>query len=754
MPVTVARHSGFCSGVKRAVAIAEQNAAPGVYVLGELIHNPDVVKRLEQKGLVTAESVEEVPDGATLIIRSHGVAEAVIRRAEQKGLKVLDATCPSVRRIHEIVRKYYAEGYKIVIVGEAGHPEVVGINGWCNGEAYVLNSVPQSALPLNGAEKVCIVCQTTFSEEIFGKIKKNILLDGVKTLEVFNTICYTTKERNKETAFLAQKSDCVIVLGGRNSANTRKLFELSSRSCSHVYWVESLRELELERLKKFQNVSIVAGASTPIELIKEVKLAMSEIIKEANEVAAEEVTTNETASQPIASEAPVEVVAEEAKKGPMTMEDVLQDIDKQKKNLRRGQVMKAVIVAVNDDGVALQLGAKKEFVLSKAEATLDEEFNAANFVIGEELEVVCTGTEPFSVSRKALLLSQIEAEKISGLTDGEEFTVKVDGHNKGGLTAKFGSYSVFIPASQIRIGYVKTEDLPKYVGKELRLKALKIERKNITGSCRPIIEAERAIRDAERKKLVDEFFSTIEVGHVVEGKVARFAAFGAFVNVNGFDCLAHISDLAWTNVRKAEDVLEKDKVYEFVVLKIDKENQRVSIGYKQLQPKPWTLAAEKYPAGSVIKGKVVRIASFGAFVEVEPGIDGLVHVSQISHEWIENPTSALKVGDEIDVKVLDIKPEEEKLTLSIKALVEAPERPERRPREEAEEGAEARHSDRIQRFERRERSGEQQRAERRERRPRNTDDGPHEFIADSGMGASIGELLKDAGLNLDETTED
>lgn len=447
-----------------------------------------------------------------------------------------------------------------------------------------------------------------------------------------------------------------------------------------------------------------------------------------------------------AAEAVEQTVAEEEAEPVLgdniTMEDVMKVLEKPKKAMRRGQILKTTIVTITDEGVMLQNGAKGELLLPKAEASMDEEFDKSQFVPGDELEVMVIGTEPLQVSRKAMLLSAIEDARVEEIKNGAEFKVKIENSNKGGLTSRLGSYSVFIPASQIRIGYVKAEDLPKYVGKELRVKALKIEKRNITASTRPILEAERAQRDADRKAFLEQFFKSIEVGQVVEGKVVRFAEFGAFVNVNGFDCLAHISDLAWTNVKRADDVLKKDQTYEFVVLKVDPENQRVSIGYKQLQPKPWTLAAEKYPAGSVIKGKVVRIAGFGAFVEVEPGIDGLVHVSQISHDWIENPTSALKVGEEIEAKVLELDPEEEKMTLSIKALLPEPEvkveNPNRKSRTESFE----------KKFEKRERTD----APRRERKPK--DEEPKEWTSDENGGASIGELLKGLNLNIDEEKSD
>ena len=763
MEITVGKYSGFCMGVKRAVETAFAHAHEKPYLLGDIIHNRRVMEEIRAAGIRVVESLEEVPDGATLIIRSHGEPKSVYDRAAEKGLKVVDATCSFVRKVQRTAEKYHKLGYTVVIIGEENHPEVIGINGWCENQAVIFNDLNR-VLDLNGREKVCIVSQTTQNPENFAKILENIAKDACKIVEVFDTICYTTKERNLEAEELAAQSDAVVVIGGRNSSNTRKLYRSAQRRCANVLWVEDASELSGKQLKNIKKVSIVAGASTPGELIKEVKLAMAEEIIKNDAIPEETTETTEPvtaaveeaapetapeaatetapaeeqpAAEPQAAEEPEPVLGDE-----FTMEDVMKVLEKPKKAIRRGQILKTTIVTVTDEGVMLQNGAKGELLLPKSETSLEEEFDKSQFVPGDELEVMVTNTDPLQVSRRALLLSAIEDAQVEEIRNGAEFKVKVENYNKGGLTSRLGSYSVFIPASQIRIGYVKAEDLPKYVGKELRVKALKIEKRNITASTRPILEAERAQREADRKAFLEQFFKSIEVGQVVEGKVVRFADFGAFVNVNGFDCLAHISDLAWTNVKKADDVLKKDQTYEFVVLKVDPENQRVSIGYKQLQPKPWTLAAEKYPAGSVIKGKVVRIAGFGAFVEVEPGIDGLVHVSQISHDWIENPTSALKVGEEIEAKVLEINPEEEKMTLSIKALLPEPEvkieNPNRKSRTESFE----------KKFEKRERTD----APRRERKPR--DEEPKEWTSDENGGASIGELLKGLNLNIDEEKSD
>ena len=372
-----------------------------------------------------------------------------------------------------------------------------------------------------------------------------------------------------------------------------------------------------------------------------------------------------------------------------TMAEVVANMDSQPK-FKKGQLITATISSADDTGVAVLLPlAKKEVILDKDEVDCEvynkDDFNAR---LGEEIELMVVAINPVKLSQKQIKKIKEEEAMLADIQAGKEFEVVCTGFNKGGLTSELGSYTVFVPAREIRMGFVK--ELEKYVGKKLRLRMIEVKterRKEIIASQRVILEEERAARDAAKAAKEAEFFASIHVDDVVEGKVERVTAFGAFVSVNGFDCLAHISDLSWTGVKSVSDVLEIGQKYQFKVLKIDEENKKVSIGYKQLQAQPWELAAEKYAEGDVIHGKVVRIVPFGAFVEVEKGIDGLVHVSQISHEFLENPTTALTIGQEIDAKILKLDCAEKKMTLSIKALEPKPENVERKPRAaKAEDG--------------------------------------------------------------------
>ena len=653
MEILVAKSGGFCRGVERAVNTALNIPIENTFILGEIIHNPEVVEVLSKRGLVTVETLDEVPDGATLIIRSHGVAKRVYEICEVRKIKIVDCTCEFVKRTQKIVAEQFALGKSIVIIGEHSHPEVIGLKGWCEG-ALVFNSENDDFSCLNG-KNLCIVAQTTFSEEKFEKIIKNLRNNGEKTVEVFKTICYTTIGRQNETRELAQQCDAMLVIGGLNSSNTNKLYDICIRYCKNVFRMKNCADLEYKTIKRFKKVGIVTGASTPNWQTQEVLLKME-----------------------------METKAEEA-----TMQDIVDSMGTQQK-FKKGQLITATISSADDSGVQVLLpNTKKEVVLDKSEVDC-EVYNASDFAakVGDEIELMVVAVNPVKLSQKQIKKVKEEEALLADVAAGNEFTVTCTGFNKGGLTSELGSYTVFVPAREIRSGYVK--ELEKYVGKKLRLKVLEIKserRKEIIASQRVIIEAEKAAKEAARAAKEAEFFANIKVDDVVEGKVERITAFGAFVSVNGFDCLAHVSDLSWTGAEEVGSILEIGQTYQFKVLKINEEAKKVSIGYKQLQPQPWDLANDKYAEGDVIRGKVVRIVPFGAFVEVEKGIDGLVHVSQISHEFLENPTTALTIGQEIDAKILKLDCAEKKMTLSIKALEPKPE-VERKPKAAKAEGEE------------------------------------------------------------------
>ncbi len=695
MEIYIAENSGFCKGVEYAVNTALSLKDKNAYILGEIIHNADVVKAISDKGLKVVESLEDVPDGSSVVFRSHGVPESYYGICESRNIKIIDCTCGFVKRTQKIVAEQYALGNHIVIAGEPTHPEVMGLLGWCGGQATIVND--ENKIPPSIKSKcVCIVSQTTFSAQKFEKIIKNIRKLCEKTVAVFKTICYTTIVRQIETEELAKKCEAMLVVGGLNSSNTNKLYEIALKHCGNVFRLSNAEELDYSKIKKFKSVGIVSGASTPNAQTREVLLKM----EENTEVKA----TN-------------------------SMADVVAKIDNESK-FKKGQIVQATISQATDEGLQILLPfSKKEIALSKDELDC-EQYNADEYIdkIGETIDLLVVELKPnLKLSQKMIRTLQEEEALSAEIESGKEFSVVCTGTNKGGLVSQLGTYSVFVPAKEIRPGFVK--DLTKYEGKTLRLRALEIKktgRKEIIASQRVILQEERDARDAERLEKEEQFFAHISVGDIVEGKVERATSFGAFVSVNGFDCLAHISDLSWTGVQSVKDVLEIGKTYQFKVLKIDKENKKVSIGYKQLQPQPWDLAEGKYNVGDIIHGKVVRIVPFGAFIEVEKGIDGLVHVSQISYERIETPSTVLNVGDEVDAKIIALDIDAKKMNLSIKAILPEPERVSRTPKN-AEGGDENRKS----RFTRR----------------TNSDEELSNWSEGSISGTSIGDLLASAKNN-------
>ncbi len=698
MIVVKSKYSGFCFGVKRAVAEAYKLEGENNYILGEIIHNELVNSNLEKRGIKILDSLfdAELSDTDTVLIRTHGEGKSTFDKLESFGVNIIDCTCPFVKDIQKIVEKHYRDGYKIVIIGNSSHPEVVGINGWCGDCALIT----ENAIDLSNIkeDKICIVVQTTYSREKFETLIKNFTFSKAKTVDIFNTICYTTTKRQREAEFIASECEAMIVLGGAKSNNTQKLFDICSSKCANVFRIISPADFDYRKIKNYNKVGIVFGASTPDEQFQEVISNMENITEE------------------IIIENPTAIAEEQVETTKDEMKAAFENI-KPSKDFRIGQIVSATVSSVNEDGLSISLNnSKKDLELPKSEMIND--CNADNYKVGEAIRVMVIAKKPVKFSEKAMVKVLAEEAEIEEIKAGKIFEATIDAVNKGGLTGTYNSYQVFVPASQIKLGFVK--DLNKYVGKTLRLKAEKVEvrRHQIVASQRVILAAEKEERDAIKAQKEAEFFGAIQEGDVIVGTPVRFAAFGAFVDVNGFDCLAHISDLSWTGCKDCAEVLEIGKEYEFKILKIDEEKKRVSIGYKQLQPRPWDTVLEKYAVGDVINGKVVRIVSFGAFVEIEKGIDGLVHVSQISNKWLENPLSALQVGQDVEAKIMNIDTEKEKINLSIKALL---------PDEPVEEVVED---------EKKPAKGKKRAAKKEE-----NDDDLREWKDDANGGASIAEMI-------------
>ena len=762
MQINVQEGAGFCAGVQRAINLAENAALrhSTVYTLGALIHNKRVVDNLKEKGIVPVENIEDIPNYSIVVIRSHGVTSSVYDALKEKGCEIVDATCPSVKIIHDKVRKMDEKGYKIIIIGDANHPEIKGICGYCK-EPLIFACEEEVFIPENH-DKFFVVVQTTFDAKSYAFIENKmqfICRNLKKTVEFFNSICYTTNIRQNGAEEVAKKSDVVFVIGDKDSSNTNKLCDIAKKYCQNVYLISDVTDLKSVTNTNITMPGILAGASTPKELIMEVINIMEQQNNTVDVVVTDEVKT---------------AVAEkaEAKKEPMTMEEALKSNKYGFKAYRAGMKVKARIVSIELAGVSVAvegLGKNDSGFIDKSEMELDGSYEMNKYSVGDVIDAIIiektdAKMKSLNLSKKAFDEIKVADEAVKTILEGEEFSLACTQAIKGGLLGKIGTYTIFVPASQIRIGYVK--NLEDYVGKKLRLRMLPAkEEAQEEGEDKPkhrpnpkrIVASQRIILEEEKQEREDSFWEVMQVNNIMKGKVKRFGytkdgkPFGAFVSIMNFDCLAHISDLSWTKITDPAEVIEIGKTYDFVVLSADREKNKVSLGYKQLQKKPYEIAAEKYPVGTVIKGKVERIQKFGAFVTIEPGIDGLVHVSEIAHKWIEDANDALKVGDEVEAKIISF--DDTKITLSMKALIEAPAVEEVQEEAAPAEGEEK--ASRTAKFNKRAAQATEAGKEKKERKGKRVedDDEPHEYISSSSMGAKFAALFKDVDLNKFDNNE-
>ena len=769
MQIAITRFPGFCKMVERAIAIAESAAEEfpdkKVYTLGRLAHNDRVSERLSKKGISVALSPEELTAGDVLVISAHGAPPSVYEASAKRGIIVRDATCPNIVKIHETIKKYGEKGYFVLLIGDEKHREIVGDSGWARDVAVADNAEKAiSILTEKGVEKAVVVFQTTFEVEKYSDIADKLQKfaeNSKKTLVILKSICYTTIERQAEAESLSESADVVLVVGDSGSSNTAKLLEISRKKADAVL-IEKVSDLQSAKIKNnITKLAVLAGASTPKELTMEVIYTMEQnntpdvaIDVNPTEVAEEKVT--ETVTEEVkADEAVVETAekpVQKKKKEITTMEEAMK-AGFAPKSYRENQRVRVTVESVDQTGVnvSLNLGGKNDAgFIAASEMEIDGSFDPANYTVGETLEAIIIPKA--DAKSKTINLSKRKCDEIfvgdaaaQHILNGEDFKLKITSVTKGGLLGKLGSYTIFVPASQIRMGFVK--NLEDYVGKELRLRMLppKEEEGGRKPNPKRIVASQRVILEEEKAQREDEFWANVVPGAVVEGKVKRFAQkdgkyFGIFVSVFNKDCLLHISDLSWTKVEDPSEVLKLNETYIFLVLKADREADKVSLGYKQLQKTPYQLAAEKYHVGDVVKGTVARIKDFGAFISLEPGIDGLVHVSEISHNYIKSAADALKVGDEVEAKIINF--EKDKITLSIKACQE-PEVQEVAEKEESD--APAQTSSRIAKFHNRAQGAEDQ--PKRRRRDEERDNEVHEYYSSDSTGATFADLFKNIDLS-------
>ena len=635
--VKLAKNAGFCFGVQRAVEEAiriQKEYMKKVYTLGPLIHNNDVVKYLEEHHIfaIDLKDIDTLKKGDVIVIRSHGVAKNILELLESKELVVLNATCPFVSNIQKKVDKFSSEGYDIIILGDKNHPEVIGINGWCKNKAIITDG--KSPLPTNLPKgKICVVAQTTEKLENWNKTIENLKNANIQELVTYNTICSATNVRQESAEKLSKEVDAMIVIGGKNSSNTTKLYEIAKSNCKNTIHIENSSELPEEYINNlnFKKIGITAGASTPDWIIREVINIMQD----------ENIKNDEQAK-------------------------LMEEIDK---TISIGYEIEGEILYKNNDGIVVSIvGNGRDGVIPYKELTAKEdpkEF-AAKLNIGDKIKakVVKLKDEDNNV-----VLSRIEYEKKEAFeeleklfNEGTIFDVTISEARDKGLVAYYKGVRIFIPASQIDVKYIANKE--DFKNMTIPVKLIEFAQ----GNPSKIIASRRVILEEEATKKEEEAWSNLHVGDVVKGEIKRFTNFGAFAEVNGIDGLIHLSQISWNHVKKAEDYLKKGDIVDLKIIDLDKEAKKLSLSIKALTPEPWSNVEEKYPVDSIVLGKVVRINDFGAFVELEPGVDGLVHISKISHERIENPAQVLEVGQEIKAKILSVDAEKKRISLSMKDI--------------------------------------------------------------------------------------
>lgn len=625
MEIRIAENCGFCYGVKRAVNMAQDTSdqLERSYTLGPIIHNPQVVSNLEEHGVYAVDSLDEIP-GGTVIIRSHGVGPAVYEEATDKGLKVVDATCPHVKKAQQDAKSVIDSGMSLVILGEEKHPEVISINLWAQNKGIVIETEEEAKI-LPFVENRGVVVQTTFSQFKFQSII-DILEEKTQNLKVFKTICTATQERQNSAVELAKTVDLMIVVGGKNSGNTNRLAEVCRDVGCTTYHIETAAELQLDWFNHVQTVGVTAGASTPDWIIKEVIDTMNEF------------------EQLLANEA-----------------DWAEDF-------KKGTVVEGTVVSVEDDKAYVSFGYKTEATLNRTEIAYPAPASAKD-VLKEGDQI------------KAVIMNHIKEDNpiylsITRLAKDEDWQYVQEAQEKdepiickgvdaipAGLVVTVKSLRGFIPLSQGDVHFVKSLD--SLVGTEFEAKVLEIDEKK-----NRLVLSRRAVLEVARKAKLEEALKNIHVGDNYKGIVRKIMPYGAFVDIGGIEGLLHISDISWHKIKRVEDVLSVGQEIEVKLHSFDAESNKLSLSLKALTKSPWDVAEETIKVGDVLTGKVVRLVAYGAFVAVNDDIQGLLHISQITKQRNAKVEDYLTRGKEVEVKVISLNKDEKKLGLALTELME------------------------------------------------------------------------------------
>ena len=629
MKIIAAEHSGFCYGVKRAVGMAEESIgrAGEIHTLGPIIHNPQMVQRLCDAGIAMANHLGEVSDNSTVIIRSHGVGPKIYVEAQSKNLQIIDATCPHVKKAQQAAHELLQEGYTVIVIGEKHHPEVKSIVEWSENTAIVVET-REEAKKIPHFPRLGIVAQTTFVSDVFQEII-TVLQEKCDEIKINRTICTATDLRQQAALKLASHVDMMIVVGGKNSANSTRLAQLCSQAGSPVYHIETAEELKLQYFKGVQKVGITAGASTPDWIIKEVYEKVQEFD---------------------------------------------QELDKGFKKIEQDSIVEGKVVGIRQNEVFVDIGYKGEGVISLGELAYPVPETAADVVKeGQIIEVYVLSAD----SHDGLIqLSKVKADQMlawdkleAALEAQQPIEGKVVEAIKGGLKVVVFGIHGFMPASMVDLHFV--EDLSPFVQQTLAMIPIEVDRlKN------RIVLSRKVLLETERRRLEEERFKTLAEGQVLTGTVGRIVDFGAFIDIGGLDGLVHISDLAWHRVKTPHEVVSVGDEVQVVVLKVDAQNKKLSLSLKQVGRDPWLDLVEQFTVNHIVTATITKISSFGAFAEILPGVEGLIHVSEISEQRVQKVEDVLSIGQQVSVKILEINKENKRIALSIKSAQEDADREE------------------------------------------------------------------------------
>ena len=647
--IIVAENAGFCFGVDRAVKIVYNILSEGkkVVTYGEIIHNKDVTRELSEKGVKIAETLEDLSEltDETVVVRSHGAGKEVFELLDKKGINYLDGTCPYVKRIHNIVKEKSSQGYDIIILGDKNHPEVKGIVSYCNNMAKICANDTELYEILkknytNTKKKVAIVAQTTYNISIWEKCTR-LAAEVCPEAEVMSTVCSATDQRQRKAAELSERSDLMIVVGGKHSSNTVKLAEICSKHCKACVHIENAGGLDFRQIKNLAEsgggekfiVGVTAGASTPAHIIKEVTNQMSEKLQNMEE----------------------DFNFEEA-------------LDASFKKIYTGQRVKGYITAVNDAEAIVDVGTKHTGYVTLDELTDNPGLKPADVVKpGDEVELFVlkvNDAEGIVHLSKKKIDAMVGFDKIIKAKENDEILEgTVSSVVKGGVIVMYEGTRVFIPASQATVR--RGDKLEELVKKPVKFKIIEVneQRGKAVGSIRVVLTAEK---DAAKTK----FWDTVQIGDVFKGEVKSLTTYGAFVDLGGIDGMVHISELSWNKIKHPSEVVNPGDVIEVFVKALDREANRISLGYKKDEDNPWVKFEEDYKVDDVVKAKVVSITPFGAFAQIVPGVDGLIHISQIANKRVTNVKDVLSVGDEVEAKITEIDSDKKRISMSIRALLE------------------------------------------------------------------------------------